>query len=201
MASLGAALLSYRRPLRDHLPRTLVFGVMTLVAALTFLFLRGATDSTASAISASQAVTTRPESAHQAANTRGQRPDRPLPAKRRPDPTASARFPRATESWPASTSFAWVGTHPSPRGAVEIWDLRQDLAAMAMAQRRHWTPGRSSHGHGRVDSDDRIARALFGPRQVPGGTLMRPTRCRTPPLGSETGAVTAVTIDAVAIPS
>jgi hypothetical protein len=162
MASPGAVLLSIQRSPRDHSLRALVFGVVTLVAALTFLFLGGAADSTASAISARQAVTTRPEAVHQAANTCGQRPDRPLPAKRRPVPTVSARFQRATESWPARTSFARVGDLPSPRRAVEIGDLRQDLAAMAMAQRRHGMPSRSSHEHGRVDNGDRIATALFG---------------------------------------
>jgi hypothetical protein len=65
-------------------------------------------------------------------------------------------------AWHATESFRWTGEKPASGGAAERWDLRQDLVDVAAAQRRHWTPGNTSTGHDNIDSEDRIAIALFG---------------------------------------
>jgi hypothetical protein len=39
--------------------------------------------------------------------------------------------------------------------------MRQELSDMASAQRRHWRPHTAASGQSAIDSDDRIANALF----------------------------------------
>jgi hypothetical protein len=160
MASPGAAVLSIQRSPRVPSQKALVVGVMTLIAALALFLLHGSADMTAAISSAREMLSTHPEPAHPATFTR-MRHAHHVPQTSAHAPTASRLFETANGSWPSSTLFAWVANCSGAIGGVETRDLRREIAEMATSHWRQRTPGRSSNEHGDVDSDDRIASALF----------------------------------------
>jgi hypothetical protein len=166
MASPGAALSVQRSP-RLAAQTALVVGVMALVAAFAVLLLAAMEDFTAPTTWTRHVVTTHPEPAHPKTSTRWQRHIRTLVTNRGLAPAASARHRVVYGSWHTTGSSGWPGEKLTSGGGAESWDFRQDLVDMAAAQRRHWTPRNASIGNDKIDSEDRIANALFGSGESP----------------------------------
>jgi hypothetical protein len=161
MASPGAATVSIQRSPKFASHTALVVGVLALVA--TFAFLLAAIENfTFPTTWRSHVVAAHPEPEHAKTGSRRWQLDGAWATNRGPVPAASARHQMIYGAWHTTESFRWTAEKPTFGGAAERWDLRQDLVDMAAAQRRHWTPGNTSTVHHTIDSDDRIANALFG---------------------------------------
>jgi hypothetical protein len=166
MASPGAALSVQRSP-RVATQTAPVVGVMALVAAFVVLLLAATEDFTAPTTWTRHVVTTHPQPVHPKTNTQWQRHIRTLATNRGLAPAASARHRVVYGSWHTTGSSGWTGEKPTSAGVAERWDVRQDLVDIAAAQRRHWMPQNASIGNDKIDSEDRIANALFGSGESP----------------------------------
>jgi hypothetical protein len=140
---------------------------MVLVAAFAILLLAAMEDVTAPTTWPRHVVTTHPEPAHPKTGTRWRWHVLALVTNRGLAPAASARHRVVYGSWHMTGSSGWPGEKLTSGGGAESWDFRQDLVDMAAAQRRHWTPRNASIGNDKIDSEDRIANALFGSGESP----------------------------------
>src|SRR3954452_24377138 len=162
MASPGAATLVVQRGPKTASQRALVVAVMALVAAFGFLLLVATEDFTSPTTWRGHAVAAHPEPAPAKTGSRWRQLDHAFATNRGPVPAASARQRMNYGPWQVTKPFRWTGENSPSDGAAERWDLRWDLMDMAAAQRRHRTPRNASTGHENINSEDRIAKALFG---------------------------------------
>jgi hypothetical protein len=148
---------------------------MAFIAAFAVLLLAAMEDITAPDTWPPQVATTHPEPAHSRTGTRWRRHVRALVTNRGLVPAASARHRVVSGPWHTTGSFGWTGEKLTSGGVAERWDVRQDLVDMAAAQRRHWLPRNASMGNDTIDSEDRIANALFGSGEGPSASAPSPT--------------------------